>query len=99
MLYGRETCVINKKKRKELKPQKFGFGEKFLKWTEKVINEEDVLNKMMENSSLHHKKKRCRARMIGHILRNDGIFIKIIEGKINRTRYKGSPSNKVTNRN
>lgn len=31
MLYGRETCVINKKKRKELKPQKFGFGEKFLK--------------------------------------------------------------------
>ena len=59
-----------------------------ISWVDKVTNEE-VLNLVKEKRNLYASIKRCRDRMIGHILRHEGLEGTLLEGTVEGLRWKG----------
>ena len=61
-----------------------------ISWVDKVTNEE-VLKRVEEERSLWGTLKRRRDKMIGHILRHEGIVRDILEAETGFKRGRGRP--------
>ena len=59
-----------------------------INWVDKVTNEE-VLILVKEKRSLYANIKRRRDKLIGHILRHEGVAGKILEGTVEGYKRKG----------
>lgn len=89
-LYGAETWTIRKSERQKIEAFEMWVWRRMEKisWTEHVTNEEVLLRvgeeRAMLNTIMNRKKN-----WIGHVLRREGLFKDIIEGKMEGKRTRG----------
>ena len=82
-LYGSETWTINSLDRKRLEAFEIWCYRRMLKirWVDRVTNEE-VLNRIGEKRNFWHILTKRRDRLVGHILRHEGIVNLVLEGSV-----------------
>ena len=61
-----------------------------IRWVDRVTNEE-VLNRIREKRSLWHDLIKRRVRVVGHILRHEGIVNLALEGSVGSKDCRGRP--------
>ena len=91
-LYGCETWTIGSADRKKIEAFEMWCYRRMLRipWVDKVTNEE-VLNRVGEERSIWRTIKMRRDRMVGHILRHEGLVRHIMESEVGVKRGRGRP--------
>ena len=91
-LYGSETWTISSLDRKRIEAFEMWCYRRILKirWVDYVTNEE-VLNRIGEKEKLWHNLTKRRDRLIGHILRHQGITNLVLEGSVGGKNRRGRP--------
>lgn len=90
--YGSEAWTMGVTEERRLEAFEAWCYRRMLKvsWRERWTNEE-VFNKAEEERSFLRWIKRRRARLIGHIIRHDGMLKMIIEGVVEGKNLRGRP--------
>ncbi|XP_049833909.1 uncharacterized protein LOC126278101 [Schistocerca gregaria] len=89
-LYDSETWTVGKLEQKRIEAFEMWCYRRMLKirWTDKVRNEE-VLRRIGEERNMWKTLIRRRDRMIGHLLRNEGMTSMVLEGAVEGKKYRG----------
>ena len=91
-MYGSETWTVGEADRKKLEAFEMWCYSRMMKipWIDKVSNRE-VLERVKEKRSIWGIVKGRRDRMVGHILRHDGLVRDILESENVRRKGRGRP--------
>ncbi|KAI5640823.1 hypothetical protein NE865_06931 [Phthorimaea operculella] len=91
-LYGCETWTMTQRDRERLEAfEMWGWRRmQKIKWTDKVTNEE-VLVQVKEKRNILSIIENRRGKMFGHLMRHDEFIKVIMEGKIEGKRGRGRP--------
>ena len=82
-LYGSETWTISPVEKRRIEAFEMWCYRRMLKvrWVDKVLNEE-VLRRVDEKRSLWRHLTKRRDRLVGHILRHEGLVNMVLEGSV-----------------
>ena len=91
-MYGSETWTINSSDKKRIEAFEMWCYRRMLKirWVDHVTNEA-VLSRIGEKRKLWHYLTKRRDRLIGHILRHQGITNLVLEGSVGGKNCRGRP--------
>ena len=91
-LYGSETWTISGAERKRIEAFEMWCYRRMLKvrWVDRITNEE-VLYRVGEKRSLWRNLTKRRDRLIGHILRHEGLVKLVLEGSVGGKNGRGRP--------
>ena len=91
-LYGCETWTISSTEKKRIEAFEMWCYRRMLKirWVDRITNEE-VLRRMDENRTLWKTLTRRRDRLVGHVLRHQGLTNLVLEGSVGRKNSRGRP--------
>ena len=91
-LYGSETWTISSSDRKRIEAFEIWCYRRMLKirWVDRVTNEE-VLDRIGEKRMFWHMLTKRRDRLVGHILRHQGLVNLVLEGSVWGKNRVGRP--------
>jgi hypothetical protein len=91
-LYGCETWTIGSTDKKRLEALEMWCYRRILKipWVDRVSNKE-ILKRAQEKRVLWNNIVQRRDRLIGHLLRHEGLLKTVIEGTVEGKRCRGRP--------
>lgn len=90
MLYGSETFTIKAKNVRKIEAFEMWTIRRMLRisWKQKVTNAE-VLHRAKVSRELLRTMKARKTRYFGHLIRQDGLQKRLLEGKVNGKRLRG----------
>ena len=96
-MYGSETWTINSLDKKRIEAFEMWCYRRMLKirWVDRITNEE-VLNRIGEKRNLWHNLTRRRDRLVGHVLRHQGLTNLVLEGCAEGKNHRGRPRDEYT---
>ena len=96
-MYGSETWTINSLDKKRIEAFEMWCYRRMLKirWVDHITNEE-VLNRIGEKRNLWHNLTRRRDRLVGHVLRHQGLTNLVLEGSAEGKNRRGRPRDEYT---
>lgn len=91
-LYGCETWTVGEADRKKLEAFEMWCYRRMMKipWIDRVSNRE-VLERVGEERNIWKTVKKRRNRMVGHLLRHEGLVRDILEAEVGIKRRRGRP--------
>lgn len=92
LLYGTETWTLSKKDIQHLEAAEMWCWRKLLgvSWRDRTSNEE-VLRRVQEERILIQMIRQRQKKWIRHIMRHDGLMVRVIEGRLHGKKAKGRP--------
>jgi hypothetical protein len=90
-LYGCETCTIDGTDERRFEAlEMWCYRRMKIPWVDRVSNKE-VLKRAQEKRVLWNNRVQRRDRLIGHLLRHEGLLKTVTEGTVEGKRCRGRP--------